>query len=354
MLYEFTGTESNTYTYGHRLLFSEEYKYILNAHGDVEVLIESDNTFVHRYRYDAFGNELNPLSTDTNPFRYCAEYFDVESGQIYLRNRYYQPVTGRFTQIDPIKDGLNWYAYCSNNPVAFVDPNGLDAIILTSDDSAKGAGHTSALYQNEYGEWYYTYWGDEAVAVVYIPKTYLRDGKLISSVDSLDNFNYVLNDLIVSNNYTGIVSSYEGATYIVGDFTASLDAAYKDVNDAAESSGIDAEFTKYGDYVFQGENKSYNLIVDNCVQRTYASLSKGTLDTGMNVGYYMHYLGFNSVLVPNSAENSFSKVFLNHSFTYSDAKKQAIKYNNKYNATALHSLPENILNSYALSVIRKG
>ena len=46
MVYEFTGNDSNTYTYGHRLLFSEEYKYILNAHGDVEVLIESDNTFV--------------------------------------------------------------------------------------------------------------------------------------------------------------------------------------------------------------------------------------------------------------------------------------------------------------------
>ena len=64
MVYEFTGNDSNTYTYGHRLLFSEEYKYILNAHGDVEVLIESDNIFVHRYRYDAFGNELNLDSTD--------------------------------------------------------------------------------------------------------------------------------------------------------------------------------------------------------------------------------------------------------------------------------------------------
>jgi len=138
MVYEFTGTESNTYTYGHRLLFSEEYKYILNAHGDVEVLIESDNTFVHRYRYDAFGNELNPSASDTNPFRYCAEYYDLETEQIYLRNRYYQPVTGRFTQLDPIRDGLNWYAYCVNNPVVFVDPSGLKITITGDNEYIQG------------------------------------------------------------------------------------------------------------------------------------------------------------------------------------------------------------------------
>jgi len=107
MVYEFTSDDSNTYTYGHRLLYSDDYKYVLNAHGDVVALLNSDGETVKEYDYDAFGNELNPSESDTNPFRYCAEYFDVESGQIYLRNRYYQPVTGRFTQLDPIKDGLN-------------------------------------------------------------------------------------------------------------------------------------------------------------------------------------------------------------------------------------------------------
>ena len=32
---------------------------------------------------------------------------------------------GRFITEDPVKDGLNWYVYCGNNPVAFVDPLGL-------------------------------------------------------------------------------------------------------------------------------------------------------------------------------------------------------------------------------------
>ena len=32
--------------------------------------------------------------------------------------------TGRFISEDPVKDGLNWYAYCGGNPVMFWDPSG--------------------------------------------------------------------------------------------------------------------------------------------------------------------------------------------------------------------------------------
>ncbi|HTO15785.1 MAG TPA: RHS repeat-associated core domain-containing protein [Edaphocola sp.] len=41
--------------------------------------------------------------------------------------RDYSPKTARFTTVDPIRDGHNWYAYCSNDPVNFVDLWGLEA-----------------------------------------------------------------------------------------------------------------------------------------------------------------------------------------------------------------------------------
>lgn len=50
------------------------------------------------YKYDAFGIETDPESLDSNPFRYCGEYFDRETGEIYLRARYYNPVIGRLQQ----------------------------------------------------------------------------------------------------------------------------------------------------------------------------------------------------------------------------------------------------------------
>ena len=48
-------------------------------------------------------------------------------GLVYLRNRWYDPQTGRFLSQDPIglARGLNLYAYAGNNPSSFADPFGL-------------------------------------------------------------------------------------------------------------------------------------------------------------------------------------------------------------------------------------
>ncbi|HYW13386.1 MAG TPA: RHS repeat-associated core domain-containing protein, partial [Longimicrobium sp.] len=49
------------------------------------------------------------------------------SGQMYMRNRYYDPATGQFTQQDPIgiAGGLNSYGFAAGDPVTYSDPYGL-------------------------------------------------------------------------------------------------------------------------------------------------------------------------------------------------------------------------------------
>ena len=98
--------------------------YVINGQGDVSMLLNSDGNAVASYAFDAYGNQLSG-GTVENPFGYRGEYADAESGLIYLRARMYDPVTGRFLTEDPAHDGDNWYVYCSNNPIVFVDPLGL-------------------------------------------------------------------------------------------------------------------------------------------------------------------------------------------------------------------------------------
>ncbi len=59
---------------------------------------------------------------------------DAETGLDYFGARYYSAPVGRFTSPDPympsadVKDPQSWnrYAYARNNPLRYIDPNGLD------------------------------------------------------------------------------------------------------------------------------------------------------------------------------------------------------------------------------------
>ena len=55
------------------------------------------------------------------------------SGQLYRRNRYYDPITGRFAQEDPagLAGGINSYGFASGDPVNYDDPFGLDPCRLS-------------------------------------------------------------------------------------------------------------------------------------------------------------------------------------------------------------------------------
>jgi len=108
--------------------------YLHNAHGDVTKLVDSTGNVQNSYSYDAFGNTTAYSEQVENRFCYTGEQYDAVIGQYYLRARYYDPSVGRFTQEDTYRgDGLNLYAYVSNNPVRYIDPSGHRIVNL--DDS---------------------------------------------------------------------------------------------------------------------------------------------------------------------------------------------------------------------------
>jgi len=113
---------------GHRAVAkkigSSYYYYLYNAHGDVTALTDSTGEIVNNYSYDPWGRIISQTENVPNDIKYAGEYQDSETGLIYLRNRYYDPAIGRFITEDPVGDGLNWYAYCGNNPINRIDPFG--------------------------------------------------------------------------------------------------------------------------------------------------------------------------------------------------------------------------------------
>ena len=58
-------------------------------------------------------------------YDYTGKKEDDGTGLYYYNARFYDPEVGRFITQDPIKDGLNWFSYCNNNPIAYIDPTGL-------------------------------------------------------------------------------------------------------------------------------------------------------------------------------------------------------------------------------------
>lgn len=105
-------------------------------------IYDGNGTLQCRYVYDAWGNHkvLNADGTENaatefignkNPFRYRSYYWDSEFALYYLKSRYYDPELGRFISADGVSylnpesvAGLNLYAYCENNPVKELDPDG--------------------------------------------------------------------------------------------------------------------------------------------------------------------------------------------------------------------------------------
>jgi len=105
---------------------NKAYYYHFDGLGSVVALSNSNGDSCQSYEYSAYGQVAASDPNHPNPYMFTGRRFDIETGLYYYRARYYNPHIGRFMQTDTVGygAGMNWYAYCGNNPLGRVDPSG--------------------------------------------------------------------------------------------------------------------------------------------------------------------------------------------------------------------------------------
>jgi RHS repeat-associated protein len=91
---------------------------------------DATGSVVWKENYQPYGSRINNASGGDNSQWFAGKPYDANTGLSYFGARYYDPVIGRFTGMDPAAvdpgniHGLNRYSYGNNNPYRYVDPDG--------------------------------------------------------------------------------------------------------------------------------------------------------------------------------------------------------------------------------------
>jgi RHS repeat-associated protein len=121
-------------------------EYVLFYHNDAtgspQAMTDINGNVVWRADYEPFGNLAAVTETLPNTREYIGKQRDLETSLHYFGARYYDVRIGRFLSVDPallrgrplssmtIPQRLNFYAYATNNPYRYLDPDGRYTIVI--------------------------------------------------------------------------------------------------------------------------------------------------------------------------------------------------------------------------------
>ena len=131
------GSPDASYVFGNEFVSqtqgSETSYYHHDGAGSTRALTDAGANMRDTYDYDAFGNETGSTGSTTNDIRYVGEQLEPQLGTYNLRARHYDPSTGRFVSLDPLRianlqqpASLHKYGYTAGDPVNRTDPTGLE------------------------------------------------------------------------------------------------------------------------------------------------------------------------------------------------------------------------------------
>ena len=103
--------------------------------GNNREVVDAKGRIHERTNYYAFGMTIDESSSSIQPYKYNGKELDRMHGlDTYdYGARQYDPVLARWDRMDPLCEkyySTSPYAYCVNNPVMFIDPDGNENIVV--------------------------------------------------------------------------------------------------------------------------------------------------------------------------------------------------------------------------------
>ena len=148
------------------------YAYVKSHLGSVKLVVNAaTGAVVQRLDYDAWGNVMSDSAPGFQSFAFAGGVYDADTKLTHFGCRDYDASAGVWTSKDPIRlsGGLNQYAYAANDPIEYVDRDGLRVELMNQaafDLAGQAANNPQALAVLEWLDSSadtYQVWGDQAL-----------------------------------------------------------------------------------------------------------------------------------------------------------------------------------------------
>jgi RHS repeat-associated protein len=79
--------------------------------GTITSLSNAAGALAQTYTFDSLGNQMASSGSLANPFQFTGREFDGETMLYFMRERYFDPASGRFISEDPIGFCWQWLQF---------------------------------------------------------------------------------------------------------------------------------------------------------------------------------------------------------------------------------------------------
>lgn len=134
----------------------QKYKIFTTPQGSIRAIYDVNGVAKQEIEYDEYGAVLSMTNPTFQPLGFNSGLHDIDTRLVRFGARDYDPEVGRWNSKDPILfDGgdANLYGYVINDPINFIDPNGLWSLSVSA-YVVFGGGFT--IGQNKDGSWFGT------------------------------------------------------------------------------------------------------------------------------------------------------------------------------------------------------